>query len=232
VVAPRARRVHRLQGACRGARVRPVAWRLCVGAGTGRARSAAGVRSTGPGRGRGSAVPGQLRGWRRSRSRGWAPVGCARRLGGFSPGTELLAARVWEGKREGRGLRSVLGRVARPGGRCWEQRLARGGCRGESRGEGEMERWGPRAEMGEGGFSPGGGGWEEEQGAAATGEQRLGQGVAARLGLVGPVRLGFFVFSIPFSKFEIYYLVTLKIIITKPKLFINKILILGLILFL
>jgi hypothetical protein len=95
-----------------------------------------------------------------------------------------------------------------------------------------MERWGPRAEMGEGGFSPGGGGWEEEQGAAATGEQRLGQGVAARLGLVGPVRLGFFVFSIPFSKFEIYYLVTLKIIITKPKLFINKILILGLILFL
>jgi hypothetical protein len=33
-----------------------------------------------------------------------APGGCARLLGGFSPGTELLAARVWEGKREGRGL--------------------------------------------------------------------------------------------------------------------------------
>jgi hypothetical protein len=178
-VALRARRVRRLQGACRGARVQPVAWRLCVGAGTGRARSAAG---------RVCSAAWRLQSWH----------GVA---GGAGLGREEGRARVPGAL----GLRSVLGRVARPGGRCWEQRLARGGCRRESRGEGEMERWGPRAERGEGGFSPGGGGWEEEQGAAATGEQRLGQGVAARLGLVGLVRLGFcfFLFLFPNSKYII-----------------------------
>jgi hypothetical protein len=52
------------------------------------------------------------------------------------------------------------------------------------------------------------------------------------MGLMGHTagRIRFFFFLFPFSKFEIHFEITLKIIIIKLKLFINKILILGLIL--
>jgi hypothetical protein len=52
-----------------------------------------------------------------------------------------------------------------------------------------------------------------------------------RLGLNGSIWLGFVFFSffISFSKFEIHFKITLQFIVIKPKLFINKILIFGLI---
>jgi hypothetical protein len=78
---------------------------------------------------------------------------------------------------------------------------------------------------------------EREAEAAAGLEGRgsgcLGLGGARLLGLMGHTagRIRFFFFFLfPFSKFEIHFEITLKIIIIKLKLFINKILILGLIL--
>jgi hypothetical protein len=83
--------------------------------------------------------------------------------------------------------------------------------------------WGPRAKEEEGGFSP----WR----------WRLGEDPRARLRVRGALRgpkwasrLGFCnFFSSFFSNFEIPTRIIIKFITIKPKLFINKILIIGLI---
>ena len=65
--------------------------------------------------------------------------------------------------------------------------------------------------------------------AAARGGRRQGAAATSSWALVGRLELGFCFFLFFFSNFEIPIQIIIKFIIIKPKLFINKILILGLI---
>jgi hypothetical protein len=134
------------------------------------------------------------RGWARTTASGIAAQGAGAQCGPAERGC-------------GRGVGIARGQgLARPAGRrSWRGRGEVLGCGvrvlGIERGHERLRRclWSRQGEKRarEGERRAGrrtGGWWLGSQGAAATGEQRLAQGLAARLGLVGPVRFLFFLF--------------------------------------
>jgi hypothetical protein len=164
----------------------------------------------------------------------WSSVGCRGRATDWAGSSAWVAwgsglARMASRRLEAGGiLAQSCGLPGAPSGPS-------GGCRGVRQGRctGWPRCWGASS-AGRGGVGVAG----RRRVAAATKEQgrrnRVREWPACLMGLIGPVRLGFCVcffsfFSIPFSKFKIHYLITIKLIILKQKLFINKILIFGLI---
>jgi hypothetical protein len=182
--------------------------------------------------GRGRTGQGDEAGEQGSWCRGWAGIvasGCpwrrARVRVGRGCAVQGLVSRAGARRGPARGgrLQAAPGRGRDRAGAA--RRLERGSF---GRASGESREKGERVSR-VGGERGSGGGHREESG----GRPGLGQGAAAD-GPNGPhdlVGLGFFSFFLfPFSNFEIHFEITLKIIIIKLKLFINKILILGLIL--
>jgi hypothetical protein len=88
----------------------------------------------------------------------------------------LLAAWPVRSRGEGRLARCRGSRASRAGRSAWSRVLAAAAACGRSREEGREGRWpgGARAQKGGRGIpSPGGGGWEGEQGAVGLGSGRL-----------------------------------------------------------